>query len=70
MCQAIDFVRSQRDEELWDYLITWALGSSETTGVERIVIYSVSVKWGNVSPSLHASHSLSLDPADLPPQAP
>uniref|UniRef100_A0A7R9YQY0 Vps41 beta-propeller domain-containing protein n=1 Tax=Chlamydomonas euryale TaxID=1486919 RepID=A0A7R9YQY0_9CHLO len=30
--QAIDFVRSQCDEELWDYLITWALGSSETTG--------------------------------------
>ncbi|GAX72786.1 hypothetical protein CEUSTIGMA_g242.t1 [Chlamydomonas eustigma] len=30
--QAIDFVRCQRDEELWDYLITWALGSSETTG--------------------------------------
>ncbi|KAG1680753.1 hypothetical protein FOA52_008086 [Chlamydomonas sp. UWO 241] len=30
--QAIDFVRAQRDEELWDYLITWALGSSETTG--------------------------------------
>ena len=37
--QAIEFVRSQRDEELWDYLITWALGSSETTGLVKRFLF-------------------------------
>jgi hypothetical protein len=30
--QAIEFVRSQRDDELWDHLISWALSSPDTTG--------------------------------------
>jgi len=30
--QAIDFVRGQRDDELWEQLMSWALGSPETTG--------------------------------------
>ncbi|KAF5836122.1 hypothetical protein DUNSADRAFT_6375 [Dunaliella salina] len=30
--QAIEFVRGQRDDELWEQLMSWALGSPETTG--------------------------------------
>lgn len=30
--RAIEFVRLQQDEELWEELIDWALGSADTTG--------------------------------------
>jgi hypothetical protein len=30
--RAIEFVRLQRDEELWEELIDWALSSADTTG--------------------------------------
>lgn len=30
--RAIEFVRCQRDEELWEELISWALRSADTTG--------------------------------------
>lgn len=30
--KAIEFVRLQRDEELWEELIDWALSSADTTG--------------------------------------
>ena len=33
--RAIDFVRSQRDDELWEQLISWALSSPDTTGTGR-----------------------------------
>ena len=32
LSQAIEFVRGQRDDELWEQLMSWALGSPETTG--------------------------------------
>lgn len=30
--RAIEFVRLQQDEELWEELIDWALSSADTTG--------------------------------------
>ncbi|KAL6759854.1 hypothetical protein V8C86DRAFT_1228689 [Haematococcus lacustris] len=30
--QAIEFVRGQRDQELWEHLMAWALSSPDTTG--------------------------------------
>lgn len=35
--RAIEFVRLQRDEELWEELIDWALSSADTTGGWRVV---------------------------------
>ena len=31
--QAIEFVQMQRDDELWELLITFALGSADLTGM-------------------------------------
>lgn len=35
--QALEFVASQRDDELWGSLIDWALQSPETTGEPRVL---------------------------------
>lgn len=36
--RAIEFVRLQRDEELWEELIDWALGNADTTGGQRVSV--------------------------------
>ncbi len=63
--QAIDFVRSQRDEELWDYLITWALGSSETTGLRPGAPRVPRSQWDLCLTSFSKNLSHSLPPKAL-----
>lgn len=37
--QAIDFAKNQNDNELWDSLIEWAVGSASTTGKSQRMQY-------------------------------
>lgn len=59
--QAIDFAKNQNDNELWDSLIDWAVGSASTTGVVDKVLgcrtalmqASLTVVWNNFQADPH-----------------